>query len=100
MDVLVVDEAGQFSRANALAVSVAVHSLVLLGDPQQLAQPSQDRHPLGAEGSALEHLLDSDATLAKGKGRVSSEPRDQNREDAQISRRTGNPKRSGAALLG
>jgi AAA domain-containing protein len=40
VDVLVVDEAGQFSLANALAVSVAANSLVLLGDPRQLSQPS------------------------------------------------------------
>jgi uncharacterized protein len=68
VDVLVVDEAGQFSLANALAVSVAADSLVLLGDPQQLAQPSQGSHPAGAEASALEHLLAGEPTLPKGKG--------------------------------
>jgi predicted RecB family nuclease len=68
VDVLVVDEAGQFSLANALAVSVAAQSLVLLGDPQQLAQPSQGNHPPGADASALEHLLDGEPTLPKGKG--------------------------------
>ena len=41
VDVLVVDEAGQLSLANVLAVSGATENLVLLGDPQQLAQPSQ-----------------------------------------------------------
>jgi superfamily I DNA and/or RNA helicase len=68
VDVLVVDEAGQFSLANALAVSVAARSLVLLGDPQQLSQPSQGSHPLGAEASALEHILGGEATIAKGQG--------------------------------
>jgi predicted RecB family nuclease len=68
VDVLVVDEAGQFSLANALAVSAAAQSLVLLGDPQQLAQPSQGGHPLGAEASALEHILGDEATLPTGKG--------------------------------
>jgi predicted RecB family nuclease len=68
VDVLVVDEAGQFSLANALAVSVAAESLVLLGDPQQLSQPSAGSHPLGAEVSALEHVLDGEATIPKGKG--------------------------------
>jgi uncharacterized protein len=57
VDVLVVDEAGQFSLANTLAVSVATRSLVLLGDPQQLDQVVQGTHPPGAERSALAHIL-------------------------------------------
>lgn len=68
VDVLVVDEGGQFSLANALAVSVAARNLVLLGDPQQLAQPSQGSHPPGAGVSALEHLLAGNATLPAGRG--------------------------------
>ena len=58
VDVLFIDEAGQFSLANAVAVSAAAAaSLVLLGDPQQLDQPTQGTHPPGAERSALAHLL-------------------------------------------
>lgn len=68
VDVLVVDEAGQSSLANALAVSVAARNLVLLGDPRQLAQPSQGSHPPGAGVSALEHLLAGNATLPVGRG--------------------------------
>lgn len=68
VDVLVIDEAGQFSLANTLAVSVAADSLVLLGDPQQLAQPSKGSHPPGAERSALEHLLDGEETIPVGRG--------------------------------
>ena len=45
VDVLFIDEAGQFSLANAVAVSPAAASLVLLGDPQQLDQPTQGTHP-------------------------------------------------------
>ena len=51
------DEAGQFSLANTVAVSPAGRSLVLLGDPQQLDQPLKGSHPPGAERSALAHLL-------------------------------------------
>jgi len=58
IDVLFVDEAGQFSLANTIAVSTAADSLVLLGDPQQLEQPLQGSHPPGAERSALGHVLD------------------------------------------
>jgi uncharacterized protein len=63
VDVLVVDEAGQFSLANAVAVARGARSMVLLGDPQQLAQPSQAVHPGESGASALEHLLDGHATI-------------------------------------
>src|SRR4051794_39740631 len=45
VDVLFVDEAGQKSLADVVAVSGAAKSIVLLGDPQQLAQPSKGSHP-------------------------------------------------------
>ena len=48
VDVLVIDEAGQMSLANTLAVCQAARSLVLLGDPRQLDQPIQGVHPPGA----------------------------------------------------
>ena len=57
VDVLFVDEAGQFALANAIAVAPAGRSLVLLGDPRQLEQPLQGSHPPGAERSALGHVL-------------------------------------------
>ena len=36
-----------------LAVARAARNLVLLGDPQQLAQPSHATHPPGAGASAI-----------------------------------------------
>ncbi len=68
VDTLFVDEAGQLSLANVLAVAGAARNLVLLGDPQQLAQPSQATHPPGAGASALEHILDGRATMPEGAG--------------------------------
>jgi predicted RecB family nuclease len=68
LDVLVIDEAGQMSLANVLAVAGSAESLVLLGDPQQLAQPVKGTHPEGAEVSALEHLLDGAATIPPARG--------------------------------
>ncbi|HET6499994.1 MAG TPA: TM0106 family RecB-like putative nuclease [Amycolatopsis sp.] len=56
-DVLIIDEAGQFALADALAVSLCARNLVLLGDPQQLPQVVQGTHPAGAEASALGHLI-------------------------------------------
>ncbi|KUP97149.1 TM0106 family RecB-like putative nuclease, partial [Thermobifida cellulosilytica] len=57
LDVLVIDEAGQFALADTLAVSTAARDLVLLGDPQQLPQVVQGTHGEGADRSALEHLV-------------------------------------------
>lgn len=68
VDVLFVDEAGQMSLANVLAVSHAARSLVLLGDPQQLDQPLRGSHPEGAEASALEHLLAGAKTIPPDRG--------------------------------
>jgi predicted RecB family nuclease len=68
VDTLFVDEAGQLSLANVLAVAGAARNLVLVGDPQQLAQPSQAAHPPGAGASALEHVLGEHATMPAAAG--------------------------------
>jgi uncharacterized protein len=68
VDVLFIDEAGQMSLANALAVSHAADSLVLLGDPQQLEQPRKGTHPDGVGISALEHLLGEHRTIPETRG--------------------------------
>jgi uncharacterized protein len=68
VDTLFVDEAGQMSLANVLAIAGAGRNLVLLGDPQQLAQPSQAVHPPGAGVSALEHILAGGATMPANAG--------------------------------
>jgi len=68
VDVLFVDEAGQLSLANVLALSQGAKSLVLLGDPQQLEQPLQGSHPEGADVSALEHILAGAKTITSDKG--------------------------------
>jgi uncharacterized protein len=68
VDYLFVDEAGQISLAQALAMSRAARNLVLLGDPQQLEQPQRGAHPQGAEVAALVHLLDGRRTLAEEAG--------------------------------
>jgi predicted RecB family nuclease len=68
LDVLVIDEAGQMSLADALAVGTAARNIVLLGDPLQLAQVSQGVHPGGTGCSVLEHLLGDDATVLPDRG--------------------------------
>ena len=51
------------SLANVVACAPAARMIVLLGDPQQLDQPTQGSHPPGAEQSALSHLLADPAYL-------------------------------------
>lgn len=68
LDVLVIDEAGQLSLANVAAVAPSALSLVLVGDPRQLSQPSKGSHPDGAEASALEHALAGAATVSPDRG--------------------------------
>ncbi len=68
VDVLFADEAGQLSLADVLAIAHAAGTLALLGDPQQLAQPSDVAHPPGAGASALGHVLGEHATMPPGAG--------------------------------
>ena len=68
VDVLFVDEAGQMSLANVLAMSRAADSIVLLGDPQQLEQPRKGSHPDGVGISALEHMLAGHETISNDRG--------------------------------
>ena len=63
LDLVVVDEAGQFSLAKTLACSVAGDRLLLLGDPQQLPQVSQGTHPDPVDASALGWLIGDDPVL-------------------------------------
>jgi predicted RecB family nuclease len=63
LDLLVIDEAGQFSLANTIAVSVAARNLLLLGDPQQLPQVTQGTHPEPVDSSALGWLTDGHDVL-------------------------------------
>ncbi|MGO1880419.1 MAG: TM0106 family RecB-like putative nuclease [Microbacterium gubbeenense] len=68
LDLLVVDEAGQFSLASTVAVSMSARRLLLLGDPQQLPQVSQGTHPAPIDTSALGWLMRDEAVLPAGHG--------------------------------
>ncbi|MCU1411893.1 MAG: family RecB-like putative nuclease [Rhodoglobus sp.] len=67
-DLLVIDEAGQFSLAATAAVSVSARNLLLLGDPQQLPQVSQGTHPAPVDQSALGFIADGHAVLPREYG--------------------------------
>lgn len=68
LDLLVIDEAGQFCLANTIAVAPAAANLLLLGDPQQLPQVSQGTHPEPVDTSALDWLVDGQRTLPDARG--------------------------------
>jgi uncharacterized protein len=57
LDILFIDEAGQVSLANAVAMSRCAKNLVLLGDQMQLEQPIQGTHPGDAGLSSLQYAL-------------------------------------------
>ncbi len=63
LDLLVVDEAGQFALANTVAVGISARNLLLLGDPQQLPQVSQGTHPEPVDTSALGWLAQGHGAL-------------------------------------
>ncbi len=63
LDLLVIDEAGQFSLAHTVASSRVASRLLLLGDPQQLPQVSRGTHPEPVGTSALEWLVQGHHTM-------------------------------------
>ena len=63
LDLIVVDEAGQFSLANSLAAISSAKRALLLGDPQQLPQVSQGKHPEPVNESVLSHILGNRKTI-------------------------------------
>ena len=68
LDYLFIDEAGQVSLANVVAMSAATKNLVLVGDHRQLAQPIQGVHPGEAGLSVLEFLLEGQSTVSPDRG--------------------------------
>ena len=67
-DYLFIDEAGQVSLADALAMGTAARNVVLVGDPQQLDQVLQGTHPSGSDASVLKHLIGDEATIPADRG--------------------------------
>ena len=68
LDLVVIDEAGQYSLAMTLAVSLAGARLLLLGDPAQLPQVSQGVHAEPIDTSALGWLAGGDPVLSADLG--------------------------------
>lgn len=57
IDYLFIDEAGQVSLANLVAMGMSAKNIVLVGDQMQLGQPLKGSHPGSSGMSILEYLL-------------------------------------------
>src|SRR6266404_3314038 len=68
VDTLFIDEAGQVSLANVVAMGVSARNIVLVGDQMQLGQPIQGVHPGDSGQSALEFVLGDMATVPPDRG--------------------------------
>lgn len=67
-DYLFIDEAGQVSLANTIAMGMCARNIILLGDQMQLGQPIQGVHPGRSGESALEYLLNGESTISSDRG--------------------------------
>jgi predicted RecB family nuclease len=56
-DYLFVEEAGQVSLANLIAVAPSAENIILIGDQMQLSQPMKGTHPEESGQSSLQYLV-------------------------------------------
>ena len=75
IDYLFVDEAGQVSLANLIAMGLSARNVVLIGDQMQLSQPIQGTHPGQSGLSGLDHLMGDHATVPPDRGIFLAETR-------------------------
>lgn len=67
-DYLFVDEAGQVSLGNLMAMGGCARNIVLIGDQMQLAQPVQGVHPGQSGQSCFEYLVQGEPTVPPERG--------------------------------
>ena len=67
-DFLIIDEAGQMSLANLLVMAQCAETIILVGDQQQLSQPTKADHPGESGKSCLEHLIKGANVVPVDKG--------------------------------
>lgn len=68
LDYLFVDEAGQVSIANLIAMARVAQNIVVMGDQMQLPQPVQGTHPGDSGMSVLDYLLKDMRTIPAEQG--------------------------------
>ena len=67
-DLLVIDEAGQLTLADACGVAQSASMAIALGDPQQLTAPVQAAHDESVDVSLLEHIAQGASVLPENVG--------------------------------
>ena len=67
-DFLFVDEAGQVSAANLIAISACAENIVLVGDPLELPQPVKASHPGESGDSCLEYIMKDQRVVPPAQG--------------------------------
>jgi uncharacterized protein len=68
IDYLFVDEAGQITLSDLVAMSPACKNIVLIGDQMQLGHPSKGVHPGDSGKSILDFLLENEDTIPEERG--------------------------------
>ncbi|MCP9826277.1 TM0106 family RecB-like putative nuclease [Synechococcus sp. EJ6-Ellesmere] len=67
-DLLVIDEAGQVSLANLLAMASCARNILVVGDQQQLSQPTRAAHPGDSGLSCLDYVMEHHAVVPPDRG--------------------------------
>jgi uncharacterized protein len=67
-DLLVIDEAGQVSLANLLAMARCARNILVVGDQQQLSQPTRAAHPEDSGLSCLDYMMANHAVVPPDRG--------------------------------
>ena len=80
IDFLFIDEAGQVSLANTIAMATSSKNLVLIGDQMQLSQPIRGTHDGYAKLSSLDYILEDRDTIPPEQGIFLRETRRLNKE--------------------
>jgi uncharacterized protein len=65
---LVIDEAGQVSLSNLLYMSKSARNILLVGDQQQLSQPTRADHPGESGLSCLDYVMQEHAVVPADRG--------------------------------
>jgi uncharacterized protein len=67
-DLLVIDEAGQMSLCNLMYLSRVARNILLVGDQQQLSQPSRADHPGESGLSCLDYVMQDHDVVPHDRG--------------------------------
>lgn len=67
-DLLVIDEAGQVSLANLLVMAHCSRNILVVGDQQQLSQPTRADHPGDSGLSCLDYVMEQQPVVPQDRG--------------------------------